>query len=80
MAGLLAFSKKSAFPITQWLVFGLLIMEMTVAGTAQDSHLIPFYALVKHQYITKSSANLRIFSQNAKFISFFFVFSFDFVK
>ena len=27
---------------TQWLSVRLSIMEMTVAGTAQDSHLIPF--------------------------------------
>jgi len=36
-------------------------MEMTVAGTAQDFHLIPFYALVEtpahHQIGDKGSAN-----------------------
>jgi hypothetical protein len=44
VAGFLALSEKSAFPsfAAQWLSVGLSIMEMTVAGTAQDSHLIPF--------------------------------------
>lgn len=37
-------------------------MEMTVAGTAQDSHLIPFYALVKHQHITMSAA--KVYKKN----------------
>ena len=35
-------------------------MEMTVAGTAQDSHLIPFYAGVEHPVITKTAAKLHI--------------------
>ena len=47
--------------VAQWLLFGLSIMEMTVAGTAQDFHLIPFYALVEtpahHQIGDKGSAN-----------------------
>ena len=43
VAGLLALSEKSAFPTLSVSGFvGLPIMEMTVAGTAQDSHLIPF--------------------------------------
>jgi hypothetical protein len=33
---------------------------MTVAGTAQDSHLIPFYAGVEHPVITKTAAKLHI--------------------
>jgi hypothetical protein len=41
-------------------------MEITVAGTAQDSHLIPFYALMEHQHITKSAAKLIINVRNAK--------------
>ena len=49
MAGFLALPDKSAFPTTSILQFslqvasfGLNIMGITVAGTAQDSHLIPF--------------------------------------
>ena len=62
MAGFLALSEKPAFPSirAQWLFDGLSIMEMTVAGTAQDSHLIPFYAPVDHQHITKSSAKVQL--------------------
>ena len=51
-AGFLALPDKSAFPTLfvihyslaqrQWLLFGLIIMGITVAGTAQDLHLIPF--------------------------------------
>jgi hypothetical protein len=44
MAGFLALSEKSAFPSMLSGFDGLSIMEMTVAGTAQDLHLIPFYA------------------------------------
>ena len=43
LAGFLALSEKSAFPTLSVSGFvGLSIMEITVAGTAQDSHLIPF--------------------------------------
>ena len=42
MAGFLALPDKSAFPIASVASVGLTIMRMTVAGTAQDSHLIPF--------------------------------------
>jgi hypothetical protein len=43
MAGFLALPDKSAFPTTLSVAsFGLTIMGMTVAGTAQDFHLIPF--------------------------------------
>ena len=49
-------------------------MEMTVAGTAQDSHLIPFYALVKHQYITKSPAKVVQIERNTKKKKSFFSF------
>jgi hypothetical protein len=43
VAGFLAFSEKSAFPSLQTVAFvGFPIMEITVAGTAQVFHLIPF--------------------------------------
>jgi hypothetical protein len=45
MAGFLALSEKSAFPSMLSGFDGLSIMEMTVAGTAQDLHLIPFYCM-----------------------------------
>jgi hypothetical protein len=38
-------------------------MEMTVAGTAQDLHLIPFYAAMEHRGITNSAAKLHIKSE-----------------
>ena len=41
MAGFLALPDKSAFPILSVASLGLTITGMTVAGTAQDSHLIP---------------------------------------
>ena len=49
--------------LTQWLVCGLFLMEMTVAGTAQDLHLIPFYAAMEHRGITNSAAKLHIKSE-----------------
>jgi hypothetical protein len=53
VAGFLAFSEKSAFPSLQTVAFaGFPIMEITVAGTAQVLHLIPFYAVMEHQDIT----------------------------
>jgi hypothetical protein len=47
-------------------------MEMTVAGTAQDFHLIPFYALVEHQHITKSGAKVRIINDSTKKVPVFY--------
>ena len=41
-------------------------MEITVAGTVQAFHLIPFYAVVEHRSITKSGANLHIFCISCK--------------
>jgi hypothetical protein len=50
-------------------------MEMTVAGTAQDSHLIPFSCLGEtpqhHQIVCKGSAN-RAKNQKKMEISFVF--------
>jgi len=40
-------------------------MEMTVAGTAQDLHLIPFYVAMEHRSITNSAAKVHIFLQTA---------------
>ena len=34
-------------------------MEITVAGTAQDLHLIPSYTMVKHHDTTKSAAKVQ---------------------
>ena len=49
-------------------------MEITVAGTVQASHLIPFYALAEHHGITKSGAKLHIFYISCNEIQLFFLF------
>jgi hypothetical protein len=72
VAGFLAFSEKSAFPSLQTVAFvGFPIMEITVAGTAQVLHLIPFYALMEHQDITIRGAKVQHFFQSASRIPFF---------
>ena len=65
MAGFLALPEKSAFPIVQWLM-GLSIMGMTVAGTAQDSHLIPFYALMKIKTSPSRMQRYQFFAYHPK--------------
>ena len=73
MAGFLTFSWKLAFPtFRQWLLVEFPIMEITVAGTVQVFHLIPFYAKVEHLSITKSAANLHIFCISCKLFRLFF--------
>ncbi len=55
-------------------------MEITVAGTAQVFHLIPFYAMAEHQGITKSGAKLHIILKTTIIcVAYFFLFhSFSF--
>jgi hypothetical protein len=43
-------------------------MEITVAGTVQVSHLIPFYAGAEYPGITIPAAKLHLFLQMAKII------------
>ena len=56
-------------------LFGLSIMEMTVAGTAQELHLIPFYALVEtpahHHIACKDNVNQAKYKEK---IAFFLIF------
>ena len=60
LAGLLALPKKPTFPARASGFVRTFHKGMTVAGTAQDSHLIPFYAGVEHPVITKTAAKLHI--------------------
>ena len=54
-------------------LFGLSIMEMTVAGTAQDLHLIPFYALVEtpahHHIACKVNVNRAKYKEKTELFS-----------
>ena len=52
----------------QWLIDWTFHKGMTVAGTAQDLHLIPFYAKEELPGITKTPAKVRIFFLSAKTI------------
>jgi hypothetical protein len=85
MAGFLALPDKSAFPTTQLSIihcqlsipivsglFGLTITGMTVAGTAQDSHLIPSsYTDETPAYHHFDCKGTHYFQKNANFSCIF---------